>query len=163
MSNPQDLVLACQSRLAKEGISDGVLAAGVFAQKDNYKAIAAGGVASSFLSGSGNPLFRTLENAASIEGSRQVNAAAHGVTERMMVCVTDSMIYVFGLRAADGHDPQDLLASFDRAGANVKVKKFGKTRHLYITEGEHEVTLTGSSGGLSREAGGDKAVLAAIG
>ncbi len=163
MSNPQDLIIACQSRLSREGVSEEVLAAGVFAQRDNYKAITAGGLASSFVPGAGNPLLGGLQNGVANEASRQANAAAHGVTERMMVCVTDPEIYIFALRAPSGHDPQEILASFDRGDTEVEVKKFGKARHLNISEGERKLTLTGSSGGLSRESGGDKAVLAVIG
>ena len=113
-------------------------AAGAFAIQDNYKAIAAGGAASTLLPGGDNPLVAGLEGAGAIEASRQANAVAHGVSERMMVCVTDANIYVFALRSPMGNDPGDLLATFDRAGAEVEVKKFLGSKRLHIQEGERE-------------------------
>jgi len=159
MSHPEDLIQACQSRLAQEGDSEAVIAAGAFALQDNYKAIAAGGAASSLLPGHDNPLVAGLEGAGAIEASRQANAAAHGVTERMMVCVTEKTIYVFALRSPMGNDPQELLASFDRAGAEVEEKRFGLAKRLHITEGEQKMFLQGSTSRISPDAGGDKAVL----
>ena len=112
-----------------------MIAAGAFALQDNYKAIAAGGAAASLLPGHDSPLLAGLEGAGAIEASRQANAAAHGVTERMMVCVTEASIYVFALRSPMGNEPRDLLASFDRAGAEVEEKRFGLAKRLHITEG----------------------------
>jgi hypothetical protein len=163
MSHPEDLIQACQSRLAQEGSSEQVIAAGAFAQQDNLKAMTAGGAASSFLPGHDNPLLAGLEGAGAIEASRQANAAAHGVSERMMVCVTDAHIYVYALRSPMGNQPEDLLASFDRAQTEVEVKRFGLAKHLHITEGEQKMLLQGSTSRISPDAGGDKAVLAVLG
>jgi hypothetical protein len=163
MSHPEDLIGACQARLSREGVSDAVDAAGAFALQDNYKAIAAGGAASSLLPGGDNPLVAGLEGAGAIEASRQANAAAHGVSERMMVCVTDANIYVFALRSPMGNDPGDLLATFDRAGAEVEVKKFLGSKRLHIQEGEQKMFLQGATARISPDAGGDKSVLEALG
>ena len=159
MSHPEDLIQACQSRLSQEGDSDAVIAAGAFALQDNYKAIAAGGAAASLLPGGDNPLVAGLEGAGAIEASRHANAAAHGVTERMMVCVTEGNIYVFALRSPMGNDPGELLASFDRSAAEVEEKRFGLAKRLHITEGEQKMFLQGSTSRISPDAGGDKAVL----
>ena len=162
MSHPEDLIQSCQARLLKDGTTDAVIAAGAFALQDSYKAIAAGGVASSFLPGNDNPLLAGLEGAGAIEASRHANAAAHGVTERMMVAVTESDIYVFALRSPMGNEPEELLASFDRAGAQVEEKRFGLSKRLHITEGEQKMFLQGSTARVSPDAGGDKAVLSAL-
>lgn len=162
MSHPEDLVQACQSRLSKEGIGDEVIAAGAFALQDNYKATAAGGVASAFLPGSSKPGIGAVENVAGMEAARQANAAAHGVTERMMVCVTGPEIYVFGLRTM-GNDPGEILARFDRADADVEVKRFGLSKRLRISEGDQELHLQGSTARVSPDSRGDKAVLSALG
>jgi hypothetical protein len=163
MSHPEDLIQACQSRLAHEGTSDAVVAAGAFAIQDNYKEIAAGGLAASLLPGHDNPVVAGLEGAGAIEATRHANAAAHGVSERMMVCVTDARIYVFALGSPMGNDPGDLLASFDRAGAEVEVKKFLGAKHLHIAEGDEKMYLQGSTARISPDAGGDKSVLEALG
>ncbi len=163
MSHPEDLIQACQSRLSQEGSADEVLAAGAFALQDNYKEIAAAGAASSLLPGHDSPLLAGLEGAGAIEASRYANAAAHGVSERMMVCVTEKEIYVFALRSPMGNDPQELLASFDRAGAEVEVKRFGLAKRLHITEGDQKMFLQGSTARVSPDAGGDKAVLEVLG
>ena len=122
---------------------------GAFALQDNYKAIAAGGAASSLLPGHDSPLLAGLEGAGAIEASRHANAAAHGVSERMMVCVTEKEIYVFALRSPMGNDPQELRASFDRAGAEVEVKRFGLAKRLHITEGDQKMFLQGSTARVS--------------
>jgi hypothetical protein len=163
VSHPEDLIQACQARLAQEGDSEAVVAAGAFALQDNYKEIAAGGLAASFLPGSDNPAVAGLEGAGALEATRHANAAAHGVSERMMVCVTDANIYVFALRSPMGNDPEELLASFGRAGANVEIKKFLGAKHLHITEGEQKLYLQGSTARISPDAGGDKSVLEALG
>ena len=163
MSHPEDLIQACQARLAEQGDSEAVIAAGAFALQDNFKAIAVGGLASSVLPGNDNPVVAGLEGAGAIEASRHANAAAHGVSERMMVCVTDANIYVYALRSPMGNDPGDLLASFDRSGAHVEVKKFLGAKHLHISEGEQKLYLQGSTARISPDAGGDKSVLEALG
>ncbi len=162
MSHPEDLITAAQARLAKADTTEPVIAAGAFALQDNYRAIAAGGLASSFLPGHDNPLAAGLEGAGAIEASRHANAAAHGVSERMMVCVTEANIYVFALRSPMGNEPEELLATFDRAGAQVEVKHFGLARHLHIVEGENKMFLQGSTARISPDAGGDKSVLAEL-
>jgi hypothetical protein len=163
MSHPEDLIQACQARLAQQGEDEAVIAAGAFALQDNYKAIAAGGAASSLPPGHDNALVAGFEGAGAIEASRHANAAAHGVSERMMVCVTDANIYVFALRSPMGNDPEELLASFDRAGANVEIKKFLGSKRLRITEGEQKMFLQGSTARISPDAGGDRSVLDALG
>ncbi len=162
MSHPEDLVLSCQARLNQEGIGDEVIAAGAFSLQDSYKAIEAGGVASAFLPGSSNPLLSGIEGAGAIQASRYANAAAKGVTERMMVCVTESEIFVFAVHSTMGNDPGEILARFDRAGAEVEVKKFVGAKRLHITEGDQKMFLQGSTVRINPDAGGDKAVLAAL-
>jgi hypothetical protein len=162
VSHPEDLIQACQSRLTQEGSSEEVIAAGAFALQDNYKAIAGGGAAASLLPGGDNPLVAGLEGAGAIEAARHANAAAHGVSERMMVCVTDANIYVFALRSPMGNDPQELLAQFDRAGAEVEEKKFLGSKRLHISEGGQKMFLQGSTARISPDAGGDRSVLEAL-
>ena len=163
MSHPEDLIQACQSRLAQEGDTEQVVAAGAFSLQDNLKAMAAGGAASSLLPGHDNPLLAGLEGAGAIEASRHANAAAHGVSERMMVCVTESNIYVFALRSPMGNDPEEILATFDRANAEIEEKRFGLAKRLHITEGDQKMFLQGSTSRISPDAGGDKAVLEVLG
>lgn len=162
MSHPEDLIQACQSRLAKEGMSDAVIAAGAFAIQDDYKKIAVGGVASSFLPGNDNPVVGGLEDVGALEATRHANAASHGVSERMMVCVTDANVYVFALRSPMGNDPEEMLVTFDRAAAHVEVKKFLGAKHLHISEGDEKLYLQGSTARISPDAGGDKSVLAVL-
>ena len=76
-----------------------------------------------------------------------------------MVCVTDSDVYVFALRSPMGNDPEELLAKFDRAGAQIEVKKFLGAKHLHIAEGDDKLYLQGSTARISPDAGGDKSVL----
>lgn len=159
MSDPNDLIQRCQKRLSDDGLSDQVIAAGAFALQDNYKAIAAGGAASSLLPGSNNPLVAGLEGAGAIEASRHANAAAHGVSERMMVCLTESEIYVFALRSPMGNDPEELLMRFDRSVADVEVKRFGLSRRIHLTSGDQKLFLQGSTSRISPDSKGDRNVI----
>jgi hypothetical protein len=163
MSKPEDLIQSCQARLAQEGDAEQVLAAGAFALQDDYKKIAAGGFAASFLPGQDDPELVALEGAGAIEAARHANAAAHGLSERMMVCVTEANIYVFALRSPMGNEPGELLLTFDRAGANVEVKKILGAKHLHITEGEQKLYLQGSTARISPDSRGDKSVLELLG
>ena len=81
----------------------------------------------------------------------------------MMVCVTDANVYVFALRSPMGNDPGELLATFDRADAEVEVKKFLGAKHLHISEGDEKLFLQGSTARISPDAGGDKSVLDVLG
>lgn len=151
--------------VAQEMLGDErVLAAGVFGLQDNYAAIAAAGAAEGLaMPGSANAVVQGAADVATIEGARQANAAAHGVTERMLVAVTDASIHVFAMSPLGGKVEHRLM-SFGRATTDVEVKKFGLSRRVNLTDRAtgRELHLTGSTAPFSPEAKGDKAVLAVL-
>lgn len=157
----QDLIEAAQKLI---GSDEEIEAAGVFGLQDNYKAITAAGAASSMLPTSHNVAVSGLETAATIEGARQANAATKGVSERMGIVVTAERIHVLRLSPM-GTEVEGKLFSFDRAKTDVEIKKFGLSRrvHLHDRESDRKLELTGSTLRVSREAEGDKAVLAELG
>jgi len=160
MDNSEELITKAQAAL--DG-SEVVIAAGVFALADDYKAIAVGGATSSLLMPSHSPLASGLEAGATIEGTRQVMAAKEGVTARMLVAVSEKSIHVFGL-GLTGTDPKDRLFDFDRETTEVVINKWGLSRHLNITgEGSDKtLKLTGDTMKHSASGAGDRRVLAEL-
>lgn len=136
---------------------DSILAAGVFALADNYKKIEVAGLASTLIPGN-SPLEDGLKAGGSIEAARQEDAASKGVTARMLVAVSDEKIYLIGYSQMTG-TLQDVLHDFDRETVQIKTKKFGLSRYLYLSEpGDDErLKLTGFTK-FSSAAEGDKAV-----
>jgi hypothetical protein len=163
VSRPAELV-----RLAGEHLQAPVLAAGIFGLQDNYGAITLGGIvgstaadaAADVVGAAGSPLATGIGAAAGIHGAREANAAAQGLTVRMLVAVTEIEIVVM-----EWHDdaPGRTLATFDRATSHVTVTKFGASRRVTLaTPAGQELHLTGSTGFLSSEAAADKTVLALL-
>lgn len=155
-----DLVAAAQEAIGPE---ETVRAAGIFGLQDNYAAITVGGLVTDIAIPGNNPAPAGVGAAAGVEGSRQANAVAKGVTVRMLVAVTARTIHVFALPLA-GSTPQKELMRFDRGATSVEVKKFGLSRKLKLTDrndGRH-LGLTGSTARFSSAAKGDKAVLAEL-
>jgi hypothetical protein len=158
---PDELATAAEEVL---GNGEAVTAAGAFALQESYAAVTAGLLtADAALPGKGNPLIGGIGNVAGIEAGRRANAAAKGVTERMLVALTDSKIHLFSLTAM-GSTPQKLLMSFDRATTEVEVKKFGLSRRLNLrdTGSGQEIGLTGSTARFALGGKGDKAVIDAL-
>ncbi|MDH4112458.1 MAG: hypothetical protein OEV60_07200 [Actinomycetota bacterium] len=146
------------------GPDEQVTAAGVFALQDNYKAITGAAVAESIvMPDNAGGLLQGVGTIITLEAARHGNAAAHGVTERMLVAVTDTTIHVFAMSAMGGKVERELM-TFPRESSDVVVKKFGLSRHVNITERDsgQQLHLTGSTARISPEAKGDKAVLEAL-
>jgi hypothetical protein len=154
MNDPETLLAKASDIL---GASETLVAAGIFGLQDNYLALTADGAVGSAALGGG-----AVENVAGMHVARDLNAAAHGVTVRMLVAVTASHIHVLDWQTGSG--PTRLLRSFERAGTAVEVKKFGLSRRLQLHDrvSGDALALTGSASRLSAEAKGDKAVLAAL-
>src|SRR5262245_9465622 len=106
-----DATAAAQAVIGSE---ETVKAAGIFALQDNYKDISAAGLATSVaMPKAANPALNGLAAAGAIEAGREANAAQQGVTERMMVAVTDRTIHILAMPVM-GNSPKGELMSFDR-------------------------------------------------
>jgi hypothetical protein len=141
-----------------------VIAAGVFGLQDNYAAIAAAGATEGLaMPGSANAVVQGAADVATIEGARQANAAAHGVTERMLVAVTDASIHVFAMSPLGGKVEHRLM-SFGRASTDVEIKKFGLSRRVHLRDrgSDRKLELIGTTARFARQSKGDKAVLAEL-
>jgi hypothetical protein len=147
------------------GPGETVEAAGVFGLQDDYKEIALGGVAAAVATpADAGPALAGIGGAAAIDVARRENAAAQGVTVRMLLAVTESSVHVFSMPAMGG-GPQKLLMSFDRGHTEVETKRFGLARRVKLTDpqtGQH-LGLTGNTARFTYGAKGDKAVLEALG
>lgn len=162
MPHESELIETAQTAL---GSDHTVVAAGVFGLQDNYKAIFAGGLASSAVADAlpGGALTDGATAAAGIHVTRQVVAETQGVTVRMLVAVTHESIHLFAL-GATGYEPKHELLAFNRATTTCEEKKFGASRKLKLSDSEsgHEIGLVGSAAFFSPYAEGDKAVLSEL-
>lgn len=137
---------------------DTIIAAGQFGLSDDYKKITAGSRGQFACPAQ---CFDGLQAGAVVGGARAVNAAEQGVSQEMLVAVSEANIYVFSLRAMGDGEPKDLLFTFPREETDVEIKKFGLCRHLNIHEKETEkvLKLTGTTLRITPSADGDRAVL----
>lgn len=158
--SPEELATAAEKIL---GNGETVTAAGAFALQESYAAVTAGLLTADATLPGNNPLMGGIGNVAGIEAGRRANAAAKGVTERMLVAVTDRSIHLLSLTAM-GSAPQKLLMSFNRTSTEVEVKKFGLSRRLHLkdTASGQEIALTGSTARFAIGGKADKAVIDAL-
>lgn len=157
--DPDALIAAATPLVQPDGP---VTAAGVFGLQDNYLAIATGGVAADAAL-PGGAVGGALAGAAGTEAGRRANAAAKGVTVRMLVALTPTTIHVLALPAL-GSVPQRELLRFARASTRAEVSRFGLSRRVHLADAEsgHELGLTGSTAPWSSTSKGAKAVLAEL-
>ncbi len=143
------------------GDGDPVLAAGIFALKDDYLRVGVGGAAGAGAGDAifGNPLATAVGGAAAMHATRSAVAASQGLTVRMLVAVTPRRIRL--LDWITGSGPTKVLASFDRHATTVTVTKFGLSRHVELADAAsgRSLALTGSTAPFVSESRGDKAVL----
>ena len=146
------------------GPGEQIKAIGSFGLQDNYKANTAGAVAGSVaVPRSAGPLAGAAGIAVGDFAAKQANAKAEGVTERMLVAVTDSKIHVLAMPMVGG-EPERVLISFPRESTEVEVKKFGLSRRLNLEERNtgQKLGLTGSTAKFAIGGADDKAVLAEL-
>jgi hypothetical protein len=110
----------------------------------------------------GNPLAGAVGGAAAMHATRSSLAASQEVTVRMLVAVTSERIGV--LDWVTGSGPTEELLSFDRSSTDVKISKFGLSRHVELRDSAtgQTLALSGSTAPFVSESKGDKAVLKAL-
>ena len=146
------------------GPGEQIKALGSFGLQDNYAAVTAGAVAGDMaVPKSAGPVAGAAGIAVGNFAAKQANAEAHGVTERMLVAVTESKIHILAMPMVGG-EPERVLISFDRANTDVEVKKFGLSRRLNLEDrvSGQKLGLTGSEAKFAVGGKGDKAVLAEL-
>ena len=153
-----DLKLAAQAVL---GAEEEVLAAGIFELEDSLASLTKGSFAAAMTMPSDlSPVLNGVGNVAALEVARHKEAESKGLTERMMVAVTPGSVHLLALTRF-GKDPERELMSLERSGLEVKVKRFGLSRKLFLTSRASGDTLKliGTTVGHGDKAEGDKAVL----
>ncbi len=158
MNEPGELIAKATAILGHE---EPVVAAGIFGLKDNYAAVGAGTAAGATLGQVilDNPVASGVGGAAALHATRSAAAASKGLTVRMLVAVTAGHIRV--LDWVTGSGPTKELLSFDRSTTDVKVTRFGLSRHMTLRNPDsgQSVALSGSIAPFVSESKGDKAVL----
>lgn len=143
------------------GGTEAVQAAGVFGLQNLMAAQMAGNVVGGVGAGALGAGVGVDAAAVGLGGlaAKKAAAEAQGVTLQLIVAVTEQHIYVLN-RDTDGRLP-DVVASFDRATAQVQVTKFGLSRIISITnpDGGDSITLHGSTGPFSSFAKADAVVM----
>ena len=158
MHDPNDLI-----GKASAIVGDGqqIVAAGIFGLKDDYVAVGLGTVAGASVGDVllDSSLAGAVGGAAGMHATRSALAASRGLTVRMLVAVTPEHIRVLDWDTGSG--PTKELVSFHRSSTEVKVSKFGLSRHLELHDSDsgRSLTLSGSTAPFASESMGDKAVL----
>jgi hypothetical protein len=146
------------------GTEQPVVAAGIFGLKDDYLAVGLGTAGGAGLGDLlvDNALVSGIGGAAGMHATRSAIAASKGLTVRMLVAVTPERIRVLDWQTGSG--PTRELLCFDRSSTEVKITKFGLSRHveLHDTASGRSVVLTGSTAPFASESKGDKAVMNAL-
>ena len=168
---------------------DGIHAAGIFALKDQYLKLAlwgtvggviggtAGGQVGSVVGNTGAAAGGTAGDAVgtvSFQNMERMNEAQKQGFDsyRVLVAVSDSQIHLLDQnftalgvsQTAAQTGTTKLYYSIDRASVEVKIKKFGLSRRVYIKRLETGETLglQGNVSPLSSVSNGDKTVLNAL-
>jgi hypothetical protein len=158
VNDPNDLISKASAIV---GAEQQVIAAGIFGLKDDYMAVGLGTVAGASVSDVllDSPLAGAVGGAAGMHAARSALAASQGLTVRMMVAITPERILVLDWKTGSG--PTRELVSFDRSSTDVKISKFGLSRHveLHDSASGKSLTLSGSTAPFASESKGDRAVL----
>ena len=136
---------AVQQALAREGIADGLLAAGQFSPRGMSGSIFAGGFAGSEVGEVGGSVGEAVGEAAGMIGGPRATAAASGMPEFMLVGVTADAVYGFEGRSRS-KEPGALVFQADRSGLEVKVHQRVNVRVLELIhpETDSRIELEGS-------------------
>jgi hypothetical protein len=158
MNDPNDLI---GKATAVVGTEQEIIAAGIFGLKDDYMAVGLGTVAGASVSDVllDSSLAGAVGGAAGMHAARAALAASQGLTVRMMVAITPERILVLDWQTGSG--PTRELVSFNRSSTEVKISKFGLSRHIELHDSASgkSLILSGSTAPFASESKGDKAVL----
>jgi hypothetical protein len=143
------------------GDAEPVIAAGVFGLQDLMLAQMAGNVAGGVAASvaDGGVLGGAVATGLGGLAAKKAAAEASGVTLQLLLAVTEHRLVVLN-RDTGGRLP-DVVASFDRATAQVQISKFGLSRLITLSDpstGE-SLTLHGSTGPFSSFSKSDAVVL----
>jgi hypothetical protein len=155
-----DLTAAAQTLV---GPDETVVAAGIFSIPDSAASLAKGSIAAAVIPGDANPVLSGAGSVAALEMARVQEAHSKGLTERMVVAVTEQAIHLLALPHV-GKTPERALARLDRNDFDVKVTRLGLSRKVNLTNREsgEKLKLIGYTAGPTEVAKGDKAVLEAL-
>lgn len=154
------------------GDRETVHGAGVFAPADLSMASAAGAGAGGMAGGAvgmltDNAGLDAVSNIAGMVAGRHALmngvAAEEHVSVQQIVAVTDEHIYV--LNRTPSADVPPIARAFDRATAQVTIKKFGASRHITLEDPSGQVDtieVTGGTAFFAPTGKGDKIVLALL-
>jgi hypothetical protein len=109
------------------------------------------------------PLTEGILGAGGMRAAREVNARSQGVSARMVVAVTPTVIHLLSLPATGAHPGKEVLR-FYRATTTVKVKRHGLARRITLTDSDNgqKIRLTGGIAPWSRYAAGTKAIISEL-
>jgi hypothetical protein len=126
---------AVQEALAREGITDEVLAAGQFNPRGHEGSMFVGGLAGSSVGELGGSVGEAVGTATGTIGGMRAHDASTGMPEWMLVGVTANAVYGFDGRSRS-KEPGAMVFKADRAGLEVKVHQRVNVRVLELIHPE---------------------------
>ncbi len=130
----QELIQRVQEALARQGVEDEVLAAGIFFPRGHTGAMFAGGSAGDGLTDRPGGLASGVGTAGgAIAGGHALDAAS-GLPERTIVAVTESAVFGFDSERAHGRTPTRLVVALPRAGLTTQVHQRVNVRILELQD-----------------------------
>jgi hypothetical protein len=115
------MVEQCQDALARLGVDDQVVAAGLFFPRGHSGAAFAGGMAGGELGGMLGRVGEDVGMAAGVIGGQRAFDAASGLPERMLVAVSATSVYGFDTHREREREPTDLIFQLPRSRLEVRV------------------------------------------
>lgn len=98
-----------------------------------------------------------------LRAARQVNARSQGVSVRMVVAVTPTVIHLLSLPSTGTHIEKEVMR-FHRPTTTVEIKKYGLSRRIHLTDTDNgqKIRLVGGVAPWSRYGPGTKAIVAEL-
>jgi hypothetical protein len=130
------MVERVQEALARFGIDDEVVAAGMFFPRGHSGALFAGGLVGGGIGGELGRVAGDVGMVAGSLGAQEAADAASGLPERMMVAVSASTVYGFDTEREHGREPTDLIFRLPRSRLEVKVHQRVNVRVVELIDEE---------------------------
>jgi hypothetical protein len=128
------MVERVQEALARIGIEDEVVGAGIFFPRGHSGAMFAGGMIGGDVGGELGRLAGDVGLVAGAIGAGKAADAASGLPERMMIAASASTVYGFDTHREHGREPTDLIFRLPRSRLEVRVHQRVNVRVLELID-----------------------------
>lgn len=155
---------------AEQIVGEPLEAAGLFKLHEDVAALFAGGAIGTMLPNHGSAAATGAESDAGADAARAIVAHKKGLTPEMVVGVSENFVHVLSVPSTAGNpvnplaalgmaEPGQELMRFDRASADIGVKKHLRRVYLKLSDDQHSVGLVSAQ---TESVSGGKQVAAAL-